>query len=73
MPLGVVDLLQVRIVPDRPDARLQRDHLVVAGHHCDGAELQALRQMHRSDRGVAGWGFGVVVEHLEGETRRPDR
>ena len=37
----------------RLDALLQRNDLVVAGHHGDGAELQALGQVHGADRHAA--------------------
>jgi len=45
MPLGVVDLLQVRVVRDRFDALLKRQNAVIAGHHHDGPKHEALRQV----------------------------
>ena len=63
VPLGVVDLLQVGVVADGLDALLQRNDLVVAGHHDDGAELQPLGQVHRADRDVPARRLDVLVEH----------
>ncbi len=39
VPLGVIDFLQICIVPDGLNALLQRDDLVVARHHDYGAEF----------------------------------
>jgi hypothetical protein len=47
--LGIIDLLQVRIVADRLDALLQWYDLVVAGHHRDGPKFKPLRQVHGAD------------------------
>jgi len=38
--------LQVGLVGHGLDPFLRRDDVVVAGHHDDGAELKALRQVH---------------------------
>ena len=43
MPLGVVDIFQVRVIRDRLDPLLKRNHLIVAGHDSDGAKLQSFR------------------------------
>jgi len=66
---GVIDLLQVGVVTDRLDALLQRDDLVVAGHHHHGAELQALREMHAADRHVPAGRLDVFIENLVDEPR----
>src|SRR6266446_7331490 len=68
MALGVIDFLQVCVVPDRLDALLQGNDLVVAGHHHDGTELQALGEVHGTDRDVTANGFDVFIENLEGQT-----
>ena len=65
--LGVVDVLEVGGVGDGLDAGLERDDLVVAGGDDDGAELEALGEVHRADGGVAGLAFGTAVELAGGE------
>ena len=42
VPLRLVDVLEIRFVGHGLDALLERDDLVVAGHHRDGAKLEAL-------------------------------
>lgn len=49
MALGVIDLLQIRIVTDRLDTLLQGDYFVIAGHYNHGAELQTFGEMHSAD------------------------
>jgi hypothetical protein len=41
--LGYCRPFEISIVGDGLDALLQRDHLVMAGHYRDGAELQPFR------------------------------
>ena len=67
MAFGIVDLLQVGIVADRFDAPLQRDHLVVAGHHHDHPELQALGEVHRRHRHLAARRLDMLVEHARNQ------
>jgi hypothetical protein len=43
LALGVVDVLKGCFVANRLDARLRRYHLVIAGHHRDGPELEEAR------------------------------
>ena len=43
MTLRVIHLLQIGVVAHRFDPFLQGDDFIIAGHHDDGAELQALR------------------------------
>ena len=66
VPLRVVDLFEIRVVRDRFDPLLQRNDLIVTGHHHDGTEFQALGEMHRADRSPATGRLNVVVEHLVG-------
>ena len=62
-----VDVLEVGGVGDGLDASLERDHLVVAGGDHDGAELEALREVHRTDGRATGLDFGAAVEFAGGE------
>jgi hypothetical protein len=68
--LGVIDFLQIGVVADRLDALLQGNYLVVTGHYGYGPELQAFREMHRADRGVAASGFDMFIENLECDSGR---
>src|SRR5450756_2189367 len=67
MPLRVVDLFEIGVFGDRLDSLLQRDDLVVACHHDDGAELQALRKMHRANGHSAATRLNVLIEDLESQ------
>src|ERR1035438_9680732 len=69
----VVNLFEIRVVRNRFDPLLQRNHLVVTRHYDDGAELQALGQMHGADRSSASRGLNVFVKYLVGELRILDR
>lgn len=73
----VVNLFQIRVVGHRFDLFLQGGNLIVARHHDDRAEFQALGQVHRADRDIAAGRFNVLVKHLELESsifdhRAPD-
>src|ERR1022692_2523739 len=65
MALSVIDFFEIGIVGYGLDPLLQRDHLIVTGHYHNGAEFQALGQMHGADGSAAAEGFHVVVEDLE--------
>src|SRR6266516_2678277 len=67
---GVIDLLQVRVVAYRLNSFLQGNDLVVAGHHGHSSEFQSFGKMHRTDRDVAAGGLDVLIENLEGNSRR---
>ena len=67
MPFRVVDLFKVGIVGDCFDPFLQRNHLIVTGHHDDGPELQALGKVHGTERDVPACRSYPLVEHLEGK------
>src|SRR6266540_5766369 len=67
MPLGVVDLLEIRLVCNRFDSLLQGDDLVIAGHHDDGPKLEALGEMHRADRNGPARRSHGLVEDSEGK------
>lgn len=54
MALGVLDLFQVGIAGHGFDPIRQGSDLIVAGHHSDAAELQALGMMHGAD-GNSAW------------------
>jgi hypothetical protein len=43
VPFGVVDLLQIGIIPDRLNTILLGDDLIVADHHCNCPKLKSLR------------------------------
>lgn len=53
LSLGVVDIFEVRIVGDGLDARLLRQDFIVARHDGDGAQVEALREVHGADRHCA--------------------
>jgi hypothetical protein len=63
--LGIIYFLQIRIVADRLDALLQRNYLVVAGHHDHSPKLQSLGEVHGADRNVPACSFNVLIENLE--------
>src|SRR5271166_1593892 len=67
--LGVVDLLQIRIVADRLDALLQGHDLVIAGHDGDSTEFQSLRQMHGADGDVTAGRLHIIIQDLEWYSR----
>jgi hypothetical protein len=69
MPLCLVDFLQIGVIADRLDARLQGNYFVVAGHHDHGPKLQTLGEVHGTDRDVPVGGFDVFIENLESNTR----
>ena len=73
MPFRVVNFFKIRIVRDRFDSLLLRNHLIIASHHHYGSEFQALGKMHGADRSPTTGGLDVVVEHLIGEFRSLDR
>ena len=62
MALGVVDLLEIRFVPDRRDPLLERHHLVVACHDHDSAELEPLGEVHGPDGDAPLWHVHLLVE-----------
>ena len=64
MAFRVVDFFQICVVGYRLDPRLQGHDLIIARHHSHGAKLQALGQMHRTDRHVTAGRFNVLVEHF---------
>lgn len=53
VPLGVVDILEIRIVGYRLDAFLEWDDLIVARGNDHRSELQSLGDMHRRQRNGA--------------------
>ena len=65
VPFGGIDLFEIRVVADRLNSFLERNHLVVTGHHNYRTELQALRQMHKADRSIATCRLDVFVQHFE--------
>ncbi len=54
MPLGVVDVLEIRLVSDVFDPGLQRDHFIVTGSDDDGVAREF------SDWGDAGGRFSLA-------------
>jgi hypothetical protein len=52
---------------------LQRDYLIVAGHHDDSAELQPLREVHSAYRDASGGRLDFLVEDFERELGFFDR
>jgi hypothetical protein len=72
VPLGVIDFLQIGVVPDRLDAFLQWNYFVVATHHDDGPKLKTFGEVHGADRDVPGGGLNVLIENRESEARRRD-
>jgi hypothetical protein len=61
--LGIVDLLEIRVIGHCFDSLLQRDYFIVAGHDSDGPEFEPFGKMHGTDRNVAACRFNVFVEH----------
>ncbi len=49
VPLGVVDLVEFDLVGDGLDPRLFRQDVVVARHHHDRLEFEALGEMRGAD------------------------
>jgi hypothetical protein len=64
--LGVMNLLRIGVVADGLDACLQRDYLVVAGHHYYSSELKPFSEVHGADRDLTADGFDVFIENLVG-------
>jgi hypothetical protein len=64
VPFGVIDFLQVCVITDCPNALLQRDYFVIAGHHDHGPKLQTLGEVHGTDRDVPVGGLDVFIENL---------
>ena len=64
MPFRVVNLFEIRVVRDRCDPLLERNHLIVAGHCYNRTEFQAFGEMHGADGSSASGGLNVVVENL---------
>src|SRR3972149_6654585 len=52
VPLRLVDVLQVSVVRDGFDPRLQRHDLVITRHDRNRLELESLAQVHRPEGNV---------------------
>ena len=63
--LGVIDLLQIRVVTHGLDPLLQGNDLIVTGHHHHRSKFQSFGQMHGADRDVAAGGLNVLIENFE--------
>ena len=62
MPLGIVDFLKVGIVGYALDPFLKGNDFIVASHHDDGSEFQALGEVHRADGDGAVFDLNLVAE-----------
>ena len=69
--LGVVDILEVGLVGDLHQARVQRDHVVVAGDDRDGSELQTFGGVHRADADVSVGEFHALFDPCGLQAGRP--
>ena len=45
VPLRVVDFFEIRVVRYRFDPFLQRNHLIITGHHYNRTEFQSLGEI----------------------------
>lgn len=65
VPLGVVHLLQIRVVAHSLDPLLKGQNLVVACHYGDLTEFQPFCKIHRRSGHVISGRINPFVEHLE--------
>jgi hypothetical protein len=64
--------LQVPIITDFLNPRLEWQHLIVAGHDGDSAELEPLGEVHGANAHAARLDFHAVVEHTAREFGETD-
>lgn len=46
LPLSILNLLKISVIANGFNAHLERNDLIVTGHHDHGAQLQALCPVH---------------------------
>ena len=57
--------IQIAIIRDRLDSFLQRNNLIITGHHDYGSEFEPFGQVHGTDRNVSASCFNILIEDLE--------
>jgi hypothetical protein len=70
LPFRLIYLLQVSVVSNAFDSRLERQNLVIARHDRHGSKFKTLGQMHRGDVHAASANLNSLIEYTRRETGR---